>query len=191
MKDRWALLGLGAWLMGSVIMIVVATRNFRLVDELLQSSPNAQFQSFVQRSGLTPTRDLLRYLSSELNREYFQHWNLAQLALGAGALWLLPRRSPERGARRVLAVALALVIAMSVVLAPRIVAVGRSLDFVPHEPAPPALRQFWVLHVSYTVIELVKLGLLGLAAFWLARRPGPSPSETTSVPDLTPSQEST
>jgi len=177
--------------MGSVIMIVVATRNFRLVDELLQSSPNAQFQSFVQRSGLTPTRDLLRYLSSELNREYFQHWNLAQLALGASALWLLPRRSPERGARRALAVALALVIAMSVVLAPRIVAVGRSLDFVPHEPAPPALRQFWVLHVSYTVIELVKLGLLALAAFWLARRPAQSLSETTPVPGLTPSQEST
>ena len=177
--------------MGSAIMIMVATRNFRLVDELLQSSPNAQFQSLVQRWGAAPTRDLLRYLSSELNREYFQHWNIAQLALGAGSLWLLPRRSPERGARRALALALGLVIAMSVVLAPRIVAVGRSLDFVPHEPAPPALQQFWVLHVSYTVIELVKLMLLGLAGFWLARRPDPGLSETASVPDLTPSQEST
>lgn len=170
---------------------MVATRNFRLVDELLQSSPNAQFQSFVQRWGAAPTRDLLRYLSSELNREYFQHWNFAQLALGAGSLWLLPRASTERGARRALAVALALVIAMSVVLAPRIVAVGRSLDFVPHEPAPPALQQFWVLHVSYTVIELVKLLLLGLAGFWLGRSPGPSLPETTSVAGLTPSEEST
>ena len=200
MKDRWALLALGAWWMGSVAMIMVATRNFRLIDELLQSSPNTQFQSFVQRWGAAPTRDLLRYLSSELNREYFQHWNFAQLALGAGSLWLLPRRSPEPGARRALVVAFALVIAMSVVLAPRIVAVGRSLDFVPHEPAPPALQQFWVLHVSYTVIELIKLVLLGLAAFWLARsagtprtqsRPGASLPETPAVAGLTPSQEST
>ena len=85
-------------------------------------------------------------------------------------------------------------------LAPRIVAVGRSLDFVPHEPAPPALQQFWVLHVSYTVIELIKLVLLGLAAFWLARsagtpraqsRPGASLPETPAVAGLTPSQEST
>ena len=179
--------------MGSVIMIMVATRNFRLVDELLQSSPNPQFQSFVQRWGAAPTRDLLRYLSSELNREYFQHWNIAQLALGAGTLLLLPRRAAgdgaaERGVRRVIGLSWGLVIAMSVGLAPRIVAVGRSLDFVPHEPAPPALQQFWVLHVSYTVIELVKLGLLGLAAFWLARRPRPSPSETISLPSLSPSQ---
>ena len=51
MKDRWALCALGAWLMGSVIMIAVATRNFRLVDELLQASPNAHFQELVQRWG--------------------------------------------------------------------------------------------------------------------------------------------
>src|SRR3954469_5442138 len=172
MKGRWALLTLGAWLMGSVIMITVATRNFRLVDELLQSSSNAQFQSFVQRWGLTPTRDLLRYLSSELNRGYFQHWNWAQLALGTGSLWLLPRRSGG-WARVALSSALSLVILMSVVLVPNITAVGRSLDFVPHDPAPPALHQFWVLHVGYTVIELVKLALLGFAAFGLARRPGP------------------
>ncbi|HEX2676682.1 MAG TPA: hypothetical protein VHM19_08585 [Polyangiales bacterium] len=115
---------------------------------------------------------------------------MAQLALGAGSRWLLPRRSPARAARRTLVVVCALVLAMSAVLAPRIVALGGNLDFVPREPAPNALRQFSVLHVSYTVIERVALMLLGLAGFWLARRPGSSLSEPASLAGLTPSQES-
>lgn len=170
MKDRWALCALGAWLMGSVIMIAVATRNFRLVDELLQASPNAHFQELVQRWGAGPTRDLLRYLSSELNREYFQLWNITQLVLGSATLLLLARRGSHAGARRLLAAATFLVLGVSLTLGPRITAVGRNLDFVPREPAPPELAQFWRLHITYTVLELVKLVLLGLAALWLARR---------------------
>jgi hypothetical protein len=187
MKDRWALCALGAWLMGSVIMIVVATRNFRLIDELLQGSPNAHFQELLQRWGSSPTRDLLRYLSSELNREYFQLWNSAQLVLGSSTLLLLARRGAHVGARRLLSSATFLVLGVSLALAPRIISVGRSLDFVPHEPAPPELQQFWRLHIAYTVLELVKLVLLGLAAFWLARGSSVSPlvpgSSELAMPD--------
>lgn len=166
MRERWALCALGAWLMGSVAMIMVATRNFRLVDQLLLGLPNAEFRELVERWGAAPVRDMLRYLSSELNREYFQSWNFAQLVLGGAALFLLPRRSR---AWKLLAASMLSVVAMLVYLSPRIIEVGRSLDFVPREPPPPELATFWRLHVAYTLLEVLKLILVGLAAFWTAR----------------------
>jgi hypothetical protein len=166
MRERWALCALGAWLMGSVAMIMVATRNFRLVDQLLQGLPNADFRALVERWGAAPVRDMLRYLSSELNREYFQSWNVAQLVLGGVALFLISRRT---WAWKLLAASMLSVVAMLVYLSPRIIEVGRSLDFVPREPPPPELATFWRLHIAYTVLEIVKLILVGLAAFWSAR----------------------
>lgn len=167
MRERWALCALGAWLMGSVAMIMVATRNFRLVDQLLLVLPNADFRELVERWGAAPVRDMLRYLSSELNREYFQSWNVAQLVLGGAALFLIPRRS---WAWNVLAASMLIVIVMLAYLSPRIIEVGRSLDFVPRDPPPPQLATFWRLHVAYTVLEIVKLILVGVAAFWTARK---------------------
>ena len=89
MKLRWALVVMGMWIMGSICMSVVATENFYTIDRLLETSPNVEFHRSVQQLRHAPARDLLRYLSSELNRLYFQTWNVAQLVLGGLALWLL------------------------------------------------------------------------------------------------------
>ena len=89
MKLRWALLVMGMWIMGSICMSVVATENFYTIDRLLDGSTNVEFHRATQQLGHAPARDLLRYLSSELNRLYFQAWNVAQLVLGCLALWLL------------------------------------------------------------------------------------------------------
>jgi hypothetical protein len=170
MRERWGLCLLGAWLMGSAIMIMVATRNFRLIDELLQGSPNASFRALVESWGAAPSRDMLRYLSSELNREYFQSWSITQVVLGGASLLLIPRASEHARAWTLLSVSLLLVLGMLLFLNPQIVQIGRSLDFVPRDPPPPQLATFWKLHVAYTVLELVKLVLVGLSAFWIARR---------------------
>src|SRR6185503_4538755 len=69
---EWALVVLGAWLMGSICTSVVATQNFYTIDRLLAASPNDHFRSAVGQLGQPQARDLLRYLSSELNRLYFQ-----------------------------------------------------------------------------------------------------------------------
>ena len=97
MKTRWALFVLGAWTMGSLCMSVVATENFYTIDRLLESSTKPEFYAAVQKLGHTPARDLLRYLSSELNRLYFQGWNVMQLLLGAAAIWLAGREPRIRG----------------------------------------------------------------------------------------------
>src|SRR4029077_15262329 len=89
MKQRWALVLLGAWLMGSICMSIVATQNFYTVDRLRADQGHGAFAAMVQKLGQPAARELLRYLSSELNRLYFQMWNVAQLVLGVAMLWLL------------------------------------------------------------------------------------------------------
>ena len=165
MKARWALFVLGAWTMGSICMSVVATENFYTIDRLLESSTRAPFYAAVQQLGHTPARDLLRYLSSELNRLYFQGWNVIQLALGAVALRLAGR---ESRVRRGLLVMIAIVVLMVAYLTPQIVTLGRSLDFVPRDPAPAGMQKFWILHAAYTSLEMLKLVVGFVVAWWIA-----------------------
>lgn len=169
MKERGLPFLLGAWLMGSVILFVVAPTNFRVIDELLQHSPNQSFRSTVEQLGAGPSRELLRYLSSELNRTFFFRWNVLQAVLGAAALALSWRPPAERRVRNVVLVATLLVAGLLLVLTPLITGVGRSLDFVPREPPPPELARFKLLHVAYTGLEIVKVGCVTLAAFWSSR----------------------
>jgi hypothetical protein len=152
--------------MGSICTSIVATENFYTIDRLLAARTNPAFASAVDRLGAPAGRDLLRYLSSELNRLYFQMWNVAQLVLGAVALWLVAGR-----ARRGVMVMLAIVALMVVYLTPAIVSLGRSLDFVPRDPAPPGMQRFWILHAAYTSLELIKLLIGGLVAYWIAAAP--------------------
>ena len=67
---------------------------------------------------------------------------------------------------------LAIVVLMLVYLTPAIVSLGRSLDFVPRDPAPPGMSRFWVLHAAYTSLEMLKLALGLLVAGLIARRDG-------------------
>jgi hypothetical protein len=166
MKQRWALVVMGAWLMGTICTSIVATENFYTIDRLLAARANAAFASAVDRLGTPDGRDLLRYLSSELNRLYFTLWNVAQLVLGGLALWLVDRR-----ARRGVAAMLAIVVAMLVYLTPSIVSLGRSLDFVPRDPSPPGMPRFWMLHAAYTSLEMIKLVIGGVVTYAVARGP--------------------
>jgi hypothetical protein len=165
------MLAMGAWLAGSVLVSVVATQNFRTVDRLLDGSKNAAFSSAVGRIGHPAARDTLRYLSSELNRLYFGLWSVAQVILGVLVFWLISG-GPASRARVVIAGMLAIALLMLAWLTPQVTAVGRSLDFVPREPPPPALRRFWILHGLYTSLELVKLLLGAVAAVWIGRAGG-------------------
>lgn len=175
MKRQWALVTIGAWLAGTVCMSMVATENFYTIDRLLTDSQNAAFTSTVQRLGQPLARDFLRYLSSELNRLYFQMWNVAQMVLGITALWLIARsdkgdRASLQPATRGVIVMLGIVVLMLVYLTPAIVSLGRSLDFVARDPAPPGMRRFWILHAAYTSLEMIKLLVGAFVAVKLVRR---------------------
>jgi hypothetical protein len=191
MKPRVALVLMGAWLAGTVCTSVVAAENFYTIDRLLAGSHNAAFSAAVQQLGYAPARDLLRYLSSELNRLYFQLWNVAQLPIGVLVLWLLagsrkrdsayaPSADTPDGVRRLgpfgtaewgVVAMLASVVLMLVWLTPAIVSLGRSLDFVPRDPPPPGMQRFWVLHAAYTSLEMIKLLVGIVVTVWIMRAP--------------------
>jgi hypothetical protein len=183
MKQRLALVAMGMWLMGSIASSVVAAENFYTVDRMLTTSGNVEFYRDVQKLGHGQARELLRYLSSELNRLYFRIWNVTQLVLGPLVLWLIAgseiRRAGPSGPAGsgckpgpfgpaglgVLAM-LAIVLLMLAYLTPAIVSLGRELDFVPRDPAPPGMSRFWILHAAYTTLEMVKLAV-GAGVTWI------------------------
>jgi hypothetical protein len=166
MKMRWALVVMGAWTMGSICTSIVATENFYTIDRLLETTTKAEFYAAVQTLGHGPARDLLRYLSSELNRLYFQMWNIAQLALGVLALWLAGRAPRIRCG---ILTMIGIVVLMLAYLTPQIVSLGRRLDFVPRDPAPRGMQRFWILHAAYTSLEMLKLVVGLVVTWWIAR----------------------
>ena len=155
MKQRLALALMGAWVMGTIAVATVAAENFYTIDRLLAARSNAAFAELIDRLGAAGTRDLLRYLASELNRLYFQIWGYAQMAIGVAVVLLMRKTAPARarhGAAAMLAIA-GVLLAMT----PMIVRVGRSLDFVPRDPEPQAMQLFWILHGGYTTLSLIQL----------------------------------
>ena len=171
MRTHAAAFCLGVWVMGTVCISVVAMQNFYTIDRLLDGPSHAAFAGFVDEAGREPARNVLRYLSSELNRLFFQLWNVAQLLIGGATLWLV-WGLPAPGAARLrwmLILMLAGVIILTVGLTPQIIAVGRSIDFVPRDPPPPAVGTFGVLHAAYTLLELLKCGAAVVATVWLVR----------------------
>ena len=165
----WAILCMGAWLMGTVAMAVVATQNFFLIDRLLNAQPHAKFNADVEKLGHDDARALLYYYSSELNRLYFQYWNVAQLAIGILALWLVVKIPEAAKPKWGIVAMLGIVLFLTVLITPRIVSVGREIDFIPRVPPPPGLRTFGLLHAAYTVFDGIELILGMLVAVWLVR----------------------
>lgn len=161
---------MAVWLAGMVFISIVATQNFYTIDRLLTESPNGIFRHAVDTMTATPTvRELLRYLSSELNRLYFQYWNLAQLPLGILTLWLVSKLPNSKHATWQIAAMLGIVLFLMLGVTPSILSVGRSLDFVARDPVPPGMRTFALLHTAYAVFTLINVVLGVLVTLWIQK----------------------
>jgi hypothetical protein len=68
-----------------------------------------------------------------------------------------------------IAVMVVIVVVLQGYVVPETIRLGRLLDFVPREPAPPEAAPFWRLHHTYTGLDMLKF-LLGLAAAWFTAR---------------------
>jgi hypothetical protein len=137
------------------------------VDRLVAGSTNSVFREAVNTEQTPGARDLLWYFASELNRLYFQLWNIVQLIIGVLVLWVVSRIPNSRRAVWGIAAMLLAVLFLTVIVTPPIVNIGRDLDFVPRDPRPPALRTFGLLHATYSAITLVNLILGVLVSFWI------------------------
>lgn len=151
-------------------MWFAATRGFRTVDRVLTAS-SSEFQQAVQPLGHDRARVVLRYLASEINRTYFRFYGWIQILLGILLVLLVWRQVPRDTVALALAgVMLCLVLILTLVIQPQIVSLGRSIDFVPRNPAPPVMPRFWMLHGAFTGLDGVKfLTGLGLLIRWIVR----------------------
>ena len=165
---------LGAWIAGSLFMMIVATQNFRNVDRLL-AAPSTPAAGMIAALGHDSARQLLRYHSSELNRLYFRWWEAAQLGIGAGLLITFVR-SKIAGKPLIFMAAAMVVITASMHwwLTPQIVEIGRAIDFVPQTADSAERTQFWRLHGIYSTLEVIKLAALVISGLFLFRKDAPT-----------------
>jgi hypothetical protein len=143
---------LGAWIAGSLFMILVATQNFRSVDRLLAAPRGASV--YIDKLGHDEARTFLRFQVSEQNRWYFETWEQIQLALGLALVALTFRQ--DRASLALAATMFVLLLTDRLYITPEIVRIGRLIDFAPQAPER---HTFWMFHGAYSAVELTKLAL--------------------------------
>ena len=160
-------------------MAWVATENFRSVDRLLDS-PNPVASLEFRTLGPQASRLLLRYAASERNRYFFENWEIAQILLGVMFFFFLLFGTHEDKVSLIVALALLIItVAQRLFVTPELVAIGRSIDFIPSDTQSGARTRFMLLHEGYEAVEVVKwIVMLALAGrLIISRRRGSSTAE--------------
>lgn len=140
-------------------MDMVATQNFRSVDRLL-AKPAAEAAQQLDKLGPAAARLLLRHQVSEQNRWYFETWGLLETALGAALLLVLIFGSTENNFAVLLALLMLLIaILQRFALTPRMVFLGRIIDWIPVDQPSDARTRFWLLHHAFAGLELLNWAL--------------------------------
>lgn len=169
-NQMMAITVLGVWIGITLFMWFAAGRSFAIVERVLQSQ-DPQFAKITKPLNPTETRQLLRNLASEINRTFFAAYGWAQLVLGVGLLFLLLRQTPRDTTGLAIAgTMLGIVLILTLIVTPQIIALGRSIDFVPRNPPPPEMGCFGLLHGAYTGLDGLKLlAGLGMLVRWIVR----------------------
>ena len=161
---------LGAWLLGNLFMMFVATQNFQTVDRVLKSPP-VEAGKMIQSLGQENARQLLRHLVGEENRFFFENWELAQLILGAALTAFFLFGVKNRLLAGFSGAMLILTLFQHFKVTPELAWLGRSIEFLPWTAESLARDQFWRMHGLNAAIEIAKL-LLAMATggFLFAKR---------------------
>jgi hypothetical protein len=136
--QRFAAFTLGAWIMGSLFMIFVATQNFQMADALSNAGTHAA----------------LRDMAGKLNQRFFVDWERLELFLAvafAALAWI----GVQNGVLGVISLApLTIVGVQSFVVTPRMLSLSANLGDA------AVASQFARLHAIYGISEVIKLVLL-------------------------------
>ncbi|ACY19007.1 hypothetical protein [Haliangium ochraceum] len=162
---------LGVWFALSVCMAFIASANFRALspDNLRQAD-----EVFAVFADTEARRVALRYAASELNRSLFTTYSAVHVVIAAAAfalLWLVP----QRGRRRLwMALALGTCALFALIFVawftPTMVELGRQIDFLPRDPEPALVSEFYRLHRINVAMEMIKLTLIAAVSVALVRR---------------------
>ena len=160
---------LGAWLMSSLAMTLVAIVNFTTLtpDDLREA------KEIYRDLGDEETQTVkLRYAASELNRKLFDLYGRSQIVIGILALLAALAARAGRLILILTLVSLGAALAFQLWLVPEIVELGRTIDFMPRDPKPKEVLAFDDLHRYSVWIDGGKMIALTLASFLLfLRRP--------------------
>jgi len=145
-SQRIAAFVLGAWIMGSLFMIFVATQNFQTADAFANAEAHA----------------VGREMAGRLNQLFFVDWERTELLLGivfVALAWLGVQRVWLGG---ISTATLALVAMQHLLVTPRMLSLSQHLDNA------AMAGEFGRLHAMYGISEVLKLVLLfALAAILL------------------------
>jgi hypothetical protein len=177
---------LGAWIAASIFMSWVAAGNLSSVDRTLHD-PTATAINQIKQLGFDNARQLLRFQAGELNRQYFQGWELVQLILGLLVFGLLLFATEAGKYTLAMPIVMLLLVALEhYAITPHIAMLGRALDMLPRLAKAQDEARFQALHQAYGAIEIAKLLLaMGLSAVMVysgrskrhkVRRHSPDPS---------------
>lgn len=149
----------------------VATENFKSVERLL-NDPAAGAAGAIKQLGYHEVRQFLRYQVAEQNRFYFENWELMQMFLGTLIFGILLFATKSGRYTLVLPlVMLVLVMLTHFLITPRIISLGRLLDFMPSNSLALDEIRFHATHRVYAVIEGFKIALgLVLSGVLIAHR---------------------
>jgi hypothetical protein len=165
---RMAAFLLGAWLGGSLLMILIQVENLRFTASLL-TTPSDQAADLMTKTGPRQNVEMLmRYQAAEQNRRYSYVWEEAQfgLALTLGGCLFLGTQ------RRIFPMVfcglmLLMVVFQHLGVTPELAYRGRAADFPPGNTAYGVQTRVWALDQVYAWIEGTKLVLGVLLAGYL------------------------
>jgi hypothetical protein len=155
---RFACLLLGMWLAGILLMTWVDWERTRSVDAVLNGGNPAVW---VRLKALAPedARMLLAYQANEQARWYQGIWENAQVFWGAIFFAFLLFGTREGKLALGLSLGMfAMVLAERFLLSPEMLGLGRIIDFIRADLHSGERNEYWVLHNTYRMVELVKLG---------------------------------
>jgi hypothetical protein len=159
---------LGAWLGGSLLMILIQVENLRFTPSLLSSSTDQAAELLKKTVPQQNVEMLLRYQAAEQNRRYSYTWEEAQygLALILGACLFLGTQ------RRIFpmifcGLMLVMVIFEHLGVTPELAYRGREADFPPGSASYSTQTRVWALYQVYAWVEGTKLVLGTLLSGYL------------------------
>ena len=166
----------GMWLGGLLLSWAVASATFRTAETVAALPPGPGAGDHVARVPAEARRPLFRLVASEVNRFMFGAFGWAQLAVAVVVAVLAfgftsDAAAPSRTLIRALAVAALVVVAVQGgYFGPRILELGRAIDFVPRPLSPDVGRRFGMLHGGYVLLDLAKAVIVLVLAVVVARR---------------------
>jgi hypothetical protein len=183
---RLATFLLGLWLGGIVFMGVIATHNLLSSQDIARLAER-QSRAALDSVGPDNVIALLRFQAAELNRWYFNLWGIVQVLIGLGVALLLAKSFGV--SRWMIAVASSMLtgaLIQALFITPKVVDIGRILDFAAPSAYYAERAAFKAYHAAYSTIELLKLlaGLVLSARLVYSTRPRRRrPAPTTTAPE--------